>query len=104
MQYLNFKTMKVFKVAINYIITTKALKIMNKFISWFHDDSKKKISKICWYKFYSNKQNELSTSTNCAWWTTKQARSEDSSYNFYEPSFELSYIIATHGNTVILIM
>ena len=52
MQYLNFKTMKVFKVAINYIITTKALKIMNKFISWFHDDSKKKISKICWYKFY----------------------------------------------------
>ena len=104
MQYLNFKTMKVFKVAINYIITTKALKIMNKFISWFHDDSKKKISKICWYKFYSNKQNELSTSTKCAWWTTKQARSEDSSYNFYEPSFELSSIIATHGNTVILIM
>ena len=44
MQYLNFKTMKVFKVAINYIITTKALKIMNKFISWFHDDSKKNIT------------------------------------------------------------
>ena len=63
MQYLNFKTMKVFKVAINYIITTKALKIMNKFISWFHDDSKKKISKICWYKFYSNKQNEMPTFT-----------------------------------------
>ena len=41
--------MKVFKVAINYIITTKALKIMNKFISWFHDDSKKKISKICFH-------------------------------------------------------
>ena len=104
MQYLNFKTMKVFKVAINYIITTKALKIMNKFISWFHDDSKKKISKICWYKFYSNKQNELSTSTKCAWWTTKQARSEDSSYNFYEPSFELSCSVATHSNTVNLTM
>ena len=40
MQYLNFKTMKVFKVAINYIITTKALKIMNKLISWIHDGKK----------------------------------------------------------------